>query len=96
MREWPIHPIHPIPGECFVPAMAAAILAYLSLAAILPSDGYALVALAAVWRTQIAIAVATYADVPLVPLQFDHSGSFWIILDHSGSFWINLYIYINK
>mmetsp|Transcript_77695 Transcript_77695/g.171629 ORF Transcript_77695/g.171629 Transcript_77695/m.171629 type:complete len:116 (-) Transcript_77695:30-377(-) len=34
--------------ECFVPAMAAAILAYLSLAAILPSDGYALVALAAV------------------------------------------------
>ena len=70
--------------------MAAAILAYLSLAAILPSDGYALVALAAVWRTQIAIAVATYADVPLVPLQFDHSGSFWIILDHSGS--ISIYI----
>mmetsp|Transcript_32763 Transcript_32763/g.53854 ORF Transcript_32763/g.53854 Transcript_32763/m.53854 type:complete len:110 (+) Transcript_32763:27-356(+) len=34
--------------ECFVPAMVIAILAYLSLSAILPSDGYALAALAAV------------------------------------------------
>lgn len=36
------------PGELFVPAMAVAFLVYLCLSAILPSDGYALLALAAV------------------------------------------------